>query len=216
MNPYHQEQLEALAAVVNHLETLAPSERGRLNALCADYLGFRRRVEDYLRVRFGDVCSEKCYRSRLSACCSREGIITFFADVAVNALVSTAEEIRALFAALGRENTGFKCVFLGAQGCRWRIKPIVCQMFLCGPARAAVFGRDPDAAEAWKALEQERRLYTWPDRPVLFDALEALFIAAGVRSALMYLHESPGMLRIKRRAGLCGGKEPIGTRGDHS
>jgi len=51
-------------------------------------------------------------------------------------------------------------------------------------------------------LEAERQHFTWPDRPVLFDDLESYFLKTGCRSPLMYLHNSPGLLRIKQKAGL--------------
>ncbi len=204
MNSYQVEQLEALSLVRLHLNALPRGERRELLCLLEDYLAFRRRVDEFLKLHFDDICDRKCYQSRLSACCSREGIITFFADVVINQLVSEASEVDALAAVLRREHTGFKCVYLGAQGCLWRIKPIVCQMFLCAPAQAQVFGRDPAAESAWRELERQRKGFTWPDRPVVFDRIEKYFIAAGCSSPLMYLHISPGLLRLKQRAGIKG------------
>jgi hypothetical protein len=104
--------------------------------------------------------------------------------------------------ALRSENTGFKCVYLGADGCRWKIKPIVCQMFLCEPAKAKVFRQHPPAESEWNELERLRKKFTWPDRPVLFDIMEKYFMALGCSSALMYMHQSPGLLRVKKRAGI--------------
>jgi hypothetical protein len=202
MSEYQVEQLDALSLVRMHLKALPRAEREKLRAQAADYIDFRRRVDAYLESRFGEVCSATCYRSRLSACCSREGIITFFADVVINLLHSEEAEVDALARALRIENTGFKCVYLGSEGCLWRIKPIVCQMFLCEPARAKVFTRNPEAEAEWNELERSRKHYTWPDRPVLFDRIEKFFIAAGCTSPLMYLHTSPGLLRVKQKAGL--------------
>lgn len=199
---YQSEQLQALCLVRKHLATIPSVERDRLQAQIADYMAFRRRVDDYLDSAFGAVCSATCYRSRLSACCSREGIVTFFADVAINQLHSDEREIDQLVNALQTENTGLKCVYLGQEGCLWRVKPIVCQMFLCDPAKAKVFGSRPNLKSQWADFERERKLFTWPDRPVLFDLLEAYFISIGCSSSLMYLHQSPGLLRVKRRAGL--------------
>lgn len=93
-------------------------------------------------------------------------------------------------------------MYLGAAGCRWRIKPIVCQMFLCGPSKAKVFRQHPEAESEWLELEQLRKKFTWPDRPVLFDILEKYFIAMGCASPLMYMHQSPGLLRVKQKAGI--------------
>lgn len=199
---YQTEQLEALRLVRRHLASIPSAERDRLRAQIADYMAFRGHMDDFLNTNFGGVCSTTCYRSRLSACCSREGIVTFFADVVINLLHSGKSEADLLVQALQAENTGLKCVYLGQEGCLWRVKPIVCQMFLCDPAKARVFGARPELQGEWADFERERKLFTWPDRPVLFDLLEAYFISAGCSSSLMYLHQSPGLLRVKRRAGL--------------
>lgn len=202
MSEYQFEQLETLARVRLHLKALSRGEKEKLRALIADYLEFRRHVDRFLAVHFGRVCDRTCYQSRLSACCSREGIVTFFADVVINLLMSDETDAAALADALNRENTGFKCVYLRPDGCLWRVKPIVCQMFLCEPAKAKVFGEHPAAEAEWREFERRRRQFTWPDQPVLFDALEKYFIACGCASSLMYLHNSPGLLRIKRQAGI--------------
>ena len=78
-------------------------------ALCAEYIQFRREVDDLLSGHFEDICTRKCYESSLSACCSLEGMITHFADVVINVLFSTQEEIASLRSALngkGREGNG--------------------------------------------------------------------------------------------------------------
>ncbi|MBW2174188.1 MAG: hypothetical protein JRF64_06010, partial [Deltaproteobacteria bacterium] len=95
---------------------------------------------------------------------------------------------------------GLKCVYLGKMGCLWRIKPIVCEMFLCEHARNSVFDNEPNARKQWKRLRRREKRYTWPNRPVLFDDLEAYFIRAGYSSNLMYFHNSPGLLRVKSLA----------------
>ena len=202
MNEYQLEQLEALSQVRMHLRALPCSEKYKLRTLAGDYRDFRRKVDMFFDTHFGDVCSATCYRSRLSACCSREGIITFFADVVINLLFSEDAEIDTLAIALRTENKGFKCVYLGKDGCLWRVKPIICQMFLCEPAKARVFGNHPEAESEWLELERRRKQFTWPDRPVLFDMIENYFMAAGCSSTLMYLHNSPGLLRVKRKAGI--------------
>jgi hypothetical protein len=202
MSDYQIEQLEALSLARMHLKSLPPRERAALLASAADYLEFRDEVDRFLAAHFGRVCDQACYQSRLSACCSREGIITFFADVVINLLVSSEPEADELVRALKREPTGFKCVYLRPNGCRWRVKPIVCQMFLCEPARARVFAQRPEAEAEWRGFEARRKAFTWPDRPVLFDHIEAYFLRAGCASRLMYLHNSPGLLRLKQKAGL--------------
>lgn len=202
MSDYQFEQLEALSLVRMHLKTLPRGEREKLRVMAADYLEFRGRVDRFLETYFGNVCDKACYQNRRSACCSREGIVTFFADVVVNQLFSDDGEIDMLADALRRENSSMKCVYLGPEGCRWKIKPVVCQMFLCEPAKARVFRDRPEAEVEWAALERERKKFTWPDRPVLFDIIEKYFIAMGCGSPLMYMHQSPGLLRLKRKAGL--------------
>ncbi len=202
MSEYRFEQLETLSLSRMYLKALPNGEKDKLRRMAADYLEFRRRVDRFLETHFGSVCDQSCYQSRLSACCSREGIITFFADVVINLLFSNENEIDGLTSALQRESEEFKCVYLSPAGCRWRIKPIVCQMFLCEPAKARVFRQQPEAAAEWLELERQRKNFTWPDRPVLFDMLEKYFIAMGCSSPLMYMHQSPGLLRVKQKAGI--------------
>ena len=200
MNSYQKEQAESLAMVQRHLVTLSASERQALELQISDYLLFRDEVDTFLSEHFSNLCTKKCYESKLSACCSREGIITFFGDMVVNTLVSCNEEINVLLATLQKPNTGFKCIYLGNNGCMWRVKPIVCEMFLCEQAKKEVFREKTWAEDAWNELKQRKKLYTWPDRPVLFDDLERYFMDAGYSSPLMYLHNSPGLLRVKQQA----------------
>ena len=200
MSSYQTEQIDALTLVTERLDAMADTERLALEKLSADYLAFRREVDEFLSANFSRVCTETCYQSRLSACCSREGIITFFGDIVVNAMYSDVSELKKLLAVLRNPNLGFKCIYLSEQGCLWRIKPIVCQMFLCDRAKEMVFGENYRLQAEWELLEYKRKLFTWPDRPVLFDALEAHFIKKGCRSPLMYLHNSPGLLRVKEKS----------------
>lgn len=200
MAPYQKEQIESLEVVRRHLSGLPDAERAHLRRLIADYLTYRDRVKTFLTEHFESPCSAKCFQSRMSACCSRDGIITFFADVVVNALVSTEADLDRIEMVLRRPHEGFKCVYLAEGGCLWRIKPIVCEMFLCDGAREAVFSEIPDALKTWEDLERQKARYTWPDRTVVFDTLEKVFMDAGYQTALMYLHNSPGLLRIKRMA----------------
>jgi hypothetical protein len=199
MNSYQKEQAEAFAMVKGHLATLSPSERQALDQQISDYVLFRDEVDTFLSEHFSNICTKKCYQNKLSACCSREGIITFFGDMVVNTLVSCNEEIDALLSTLRKPNTGFKCIYLGNNGCMWRVKPIVCEMFLCDQAKKEVFREKAWTQDVWNELTQRKKLYTWPDRPVLFDDLERYFMDAGYSSPLMYLHNSPGLLRVKQR-----------------
>ena len=70
-------------------------------------------------------------------------------------------------------------------------------MFLCENAKDEVFAKTPPAREKWEKLKEREKAFTWPDRPVLFDELERYFIDAGYSSPLMYMHNSPGLLRVK-------------------
>jgi hypothetical protein len=200
VSDYNREQLEAIHLVRNHLKTLAPSDLGRLKRKISLYLQFRHDIEQFLEHHFADICTRKCYQDNYSACCNCEGITTFFADVVINALESSPAQTDRLMQALSRPVPHLKCVYLGQQGCLWQVKPIVCEMFLCGPAREAVFDPAPHVLKEWRRFRKREKRYTWPDRPVLFDVLEADFIRAGHSSSLMYFHNSPGLLRVKQVA----------------
>jgi hypothetical protein len=200
VTPYQKEQAESLAVVMQYLKRLSGVENTDLHALIADYLSFRKAVGTFFSEQFSVVCNRKCFQNRMSACCSRDGIITFFADVVINALESDTAAIERLSAALHRPHRGAKCVYLAENGCLWRIKPIVCEMFLCDSAKETVFADKPTERRQWEVFEEKKKQYTWPDRTILFDTLEKVFMDAGFNTALMYLHNSPGLLRVKRRA----------------
>jgi hypothetical protein len=200
INSYHQEQIETLNMVYFHLKTISVQEKQRLLSQISDYLVFRDAVDEFLHEHFKNICTQKCYQSKVSACCSREGIITFFGDVVVNVLVSNETEIKELARVLKKRNNGFKCIYLGGDGCLWRIKPIICEMFLCDTAKELVFKEKSSANKLWIELKQREKHFRWPDRPVLFDDLEKYFMAAGYSSTLMYLNTSPGLLRVKELA----------------
>lgn len=200
INSYHQEQIETLNMVYCHLKTISVQEKQRLLSQISDYLVFRDAVDEFLHEHFKNICTQKCYQSKVSACCSREGIITFFGDVVVNVLVSNETEIKELARVLKKPNNGFKCIYLGGDGCLWRIKPIICEMFLCDTAKELVFKEKSSANKLWIELKQREKHFRWPDRPVLFDDLEKYFMAAGYSSTLMYLNTSPGLLRVKELA----------------
>ena len=202
MNPYHKEQTDALSMVHQYITNISSSERKKLESLVADYLLFRNDIDIFLSEHFGNICTKNCYQNNLSACCTREGIITFFADMVINVLVSKQDEIETLLNVLQKPDNGYKCIYLGEDGCLWRVKPIVCEMFLCDPAKKKVFIDNPLAQDKWDELNKRKKLFTWPDRPVLFDVLEKYFINAGYYSSLMYMHNSPGLLRVKKRAQL--------------
>ena len=52
--------------------------------------------------------------------------------------------------------------------------------------------------EIRQEFKQREKAFRWPDQPVLFDDIEAVFLNAGLSSPLMYLHNSPGLLRVKK------------------
>jgi hypothetical protein len=202
LSPYNQPPKEALLMVRQHLAGLHLSQLRRLKKRIRAYLGFREAVASFQKTHFADLCSEKCFTNYTSACCGREGIITFFADVVVNVLLSTQEEIDVLLDILDTDTGGLNCVYLNNAGCLWRVKPIVCEMFLCEHAKNLVLDDNKALQSQWETFRQRERRYTWPTRAVLFDEVEDYFIGAGFDSPLMYLHRSPGLLDLKARHGL--------------
>jgi hypothetical protein len=199
---YHEEQIETLSLVLSCLQKPKSSLRKELRGRINDYLSFRAEVDDFQARHLGDICTVKCYKSNLSACCSKEGIITFFADAVINIIMSDIMEIDMLKAALEKQKDDFKCVYLGESGCIWKIKPIVCEMFICDTAKKQAFHESPRLIGEWDALKKREKHFTWPDKPILFDEIESRFIADGCYSPLMYMHNSPGLLRVKKRHGM--------------
>lgn len=202
MNDYQIEQLDALKAVRRGLVRLGETKRIELTETTNDYIQFRQSTDRFLSLHFSDVCTHTCYLSRTSACCSKDGVITFFADTVVNALHATPAQVDRLEAALNKVNRGHRCVYLASYGCMWTVRPIVCAMFLCDRAMQSVFSDAPEAKREWNSLCRQAKSFKWPDRPVLFDDLERVFIDLGIQSTLMHLNLSPGLLRIKKNAGL--------------
>jgi len=202
MNAYQQEHADAFRKVSGFWETLEETSRSEIQSKLSDYLVFRKDVDRFLETHFKTLCTLACFQSRLSACCSREGIIVFFADVVINYILSEKTRITSIMDALERPNTGDKCVYLTECGCLWMVKPIICQMFLCGRAERDVLERDAAAKRRWNHYQVLKRRFIWPDRQVLFDDVERVFMASGIDSPLMYLHKSPGLMRIKKEAGI--------------
>ena len=203
MGEYQVEQLEALSLVRLHLKSLPPGERQTLLASAADYLDFRATVDRYLETHFGRVCDQACYRSRVSACCSREGIVTFFADVVINLLLSS--EPGSGRAGARPEARPHRIQVRVSRGDGMPVAdqthrlPDVPVRARPGPGCST---HTPEAEAEWRRLEARRKTFAWPDRPVLFDQIEAYFLRAGCASRLMYLHNSPGLLRLKHKSGL--------------
>ncbi len=202
MSTYREEQRQSQEMVIRHLREASATERDQLRRMCGDYVRFRENVRHHQHRHLSAICTRACFRSQLSACCNKDGIITFFADLVINALYAPPQALERLMASLGQSRDDLKCIYLGRQGCRWHIKPLVCEMFLCDRALEEIKAADAKALESWLGLEAEAKRFRWPDRPVLFDLIESRFLAAGLCSPLMYLHNSPGLVRIKRKAGL--------------
>lgn len=200
LSRYNREHLETFRAVREHLARMRPENHQDLLERIQPYLGFREEVAAFQEAHFSEVCTLKCFQDRTSACCGREGIAAFFADVVVNTLLAAPEETMTLIHALEHAREGSQCVYLGDQGCLWRVKPIVCEMFLCHHAMQTVLAPDPALESQWKAFRARERQFTWPDRPVLFDDLESFFLERGCDSPLMYFHKGPGLLRVKAKA----------------
>jgi hypothetical protein len=202
MNEYQQEQWSALYQIVS---TMASIEAFSSETICDEiraYLQFREQLEGFLNRHFGQFCTQACFERQVSACCSKDGIITFWADHVINAQCSDELQIEALRSAIHRPLRQSKCIYLGSSGCLWNVRPLGCAMFLCDAVQHDVFRAKPSVERKWLDFLKSAKTFRWPDRPVLFDRLEQLFMAAGCHSALMYLNTSPGLLRVKKKAGL--------------
>lgn len=184
--------------VRKHLGAMTHVEKQRLKEKLTGYLEFRSHVTAFLESLFSTICTQKCYTNNLSACCSKDGIIAFFGDVVVNVLTSEPKDLDSLESAIIHPEKENKCIFLSEKGCLWDIKPIVCEMFLCDEAEHNVFRSNAEAEKQWEEFKKERKNFTWPDKKVLFEELESVFMEKGATSPLMYIHFSPGLLRIKK------------------
>jgi hypothetical protein len=195
MNDYQKEQLETLQMVRKNLKHARLDD---LRDAISAYLEFRQETGQFYKVFLEPVCEKNCFDTNISACCTKDGIIVFFGDVVINALVSLPGELDTLEKTIATPADAARCIFLSQNGCSWKIKPIVCEMFVCHPARQKVFARNPEAEKQWKQLEKLRKTFTWPDQPVLFEHLENRFMGMGQTSSLMHFHKSPGLLRIRQ------------------
>ncbi len=198
MNAYQTEQLASLTMIRQHMEAMGANARETLHAEISHYLLFREQAAKFLETHFAAICTQKCYQSRLSACCAKDGIITFFADMVVNMLVSDPIERDLMEHAVQNPKFDYKCIYLSESGCVWKIKPVICEFFLCDEAESKAFGQNPEALTQWKAFEDAKKAFTWPDRPVLFESLEQVFMDQGCDSPLMYMHKSPGLINIRK------------------
>ncbi|ABK18970.1 hypothetical protein Sfum_3297 [Syntrophobacter fumaroxidans MPOB] len=201
MGEYNQDQWISLQAVRGTCDALAASEVERLKEGCLDYLRFRAGLDRFQDELIAAACRTICFDTGMSACCGFESIFTFFADHVVNTLFSERRETDALFSVLRRANRTGRCVYLGNGGCMWRIRPISCAMFFCDKIKEGILRADPETAERWSALQAMEKEFTWPVKPVLFDDLEKYFLGLGAKSPHMYFHQSPGLLRLKKKSG---------------
>jgi|WetSurSiteA1Bulk_404760.scaffolds.fasta_scaffold41431_1 hypothetical protein len=202
MSEYQRDQWLSLTAIREALQFTSESERELLRATLSDYLAFRNQLASFHAHHFGEYCRNACYQTELSACCGFESIITFFADQLINSLLGTPNDQEALIRILEQPNTTRKCVFLGDNGCLWRLPPISCAMFYCDPAKTAVWREMPDASTVFDDFRRREKMFTHPDRPVLFDDLERTFRRRGLQTPHMYYHSSPGLVKLKARVGI--------------
>lgn len=199
VSKYNRDQWVSYEAIRSVFAYFPRSRIEELRSKIRPYLDFRRDVERFYLHHFQSVCSELCFKNKTSACCGFESIFTFFADHVVNCLVSDEEEIAAILTHLSKPNLTQRCVYLLENGCMLRIRPISCAMFFCQKAKRLVFERNPEAESLLESLKAREKEYTWPDKPVLFDDLEKIFLLLGVETPLFYFHRSPGLLRIKAK-----------------
>jgi hypothetical protein len=198
ISQYNKEQLDTSILIKDYIESRSFLQKEALRNQLKDYLIFRDNAALFFEDNFSNICHQKCYKNSVSACCTREGIITFFADMVINMMVSTPNQINNILKKLKSPQKDNKCVYLEKTGCIWQIKPIVCEMFLCEPAKKQVFFQKPRLKKEWEMLKLQEKQFKWPDKPVLFDELETIFISDGFSSPLMYFHNTPGLLRIKK------------------
>ncbi len=202
MNEYQLEQRDALEQLQKTITCFSGTRKEQLLLAMKPYLDFRRRLDRFSQKHFNAHCTSACFQSKRSACCSKDGIITFWADMVVNTCCGGPAQMALLHEAIKKPHFSDKCIYLAPGGCLWNVRPLVCAMFICDRVQDVVLGASPADSQRWDTFKSCAKSFRWPDKPVLFDYLEAVFIAAGCDSSLMYLHKSPGLLRIKKRSGL--------------
>ncbi|MEW6260836.1 MAG: hypothetical protein AB1547_13165, partial [Thermodesulfobacteriota bacterium] len=202
ISEYQREHLDTWIAVRNVCKRMEQAGIQELLVAISEYLAFRKELQSFFDEHLKSYCQEKCFSSDLSACCGKDSIVVHFADIAIDVLLSEDTEIDPILEALRTDPRGLSCVYLGPKGCLWKMTPIVCAMFLCDGLIDARLKGKRGFEETWHRLHEKRKAFTWPDRPVLFDEIEKRFLTLGLQSPLMYYHFSPGLLRIKRNAGL--------------
>jgi hypothetical protein len=197
VSEYNRDQWLTLTAIAQACRLLSISEIEHLKQSVCNYLAFRRDLEAFHHEYLDHFCRQTCFGSGLSLCCGFESIFIFFADQLISFLYSNDNEIAAILRVLEQPNSSGRCVYLGKTGCLWRISPVSCVMFYCNQLKRAIIESDPQLANRWQDLREQEKEFTYPVKPVLFDEIEAYFLARGVESPLMYFHKSPGLLRLK-------------------
>jgi hypothetical protein len=202
VSEYNEEQRRSLDAIVLGLSRMGDGDRKALRERIEPYLAFRAKVDAFQQEFFSELCASSCFHNGRSACCGFESIITFFADLVIAWVLGDEAARAGIYKALESPFRPDRCVYLGPRGCILPLSPVSCALFYCSDAKEEIFLRWPQARALWEDLRQEERGFTWPDRPVLFDWIEARFLSVGVDSRHMYFHKSPGLLLVKREAGL--------------
>jgi len=112
MNAYQAEQIATFELIRLHL----PELKEKLHRTHADplkaYLSFRQETDRYLDQYFTGICSLTCYQNLHSACCSRDGIITFFGDMVINTLYSSDPALDRMALRLQSPHRGNKYLYL--------------------------------------------------------------------------------------------------------
>ena len=181
---------------------MGDDEKNHLKETVKPYLQFRKELQHFSMVHLFRLCKTKCYDTGLSACCTKEGVITYFADMVVNLLHSDPAQTSRFKEHLDRPRNDTLCVYMGESGCVWKIKPIVCEMFFCDWLLEETANRNPATAVEIEKFNTLKKQFLWPDKPVLFDAIETIFLEKKLEATTMYYHLSPGLKAIKKKAGL--------------
>lgn len=202
VSEYNRKQWTGFKIIEKACRNLSNLELKELRDNLKSYIQFREDLAAYQQKYFGAFCRAACFESGISACCGFESIITFFADQLITYLLSTPEQMEAIFRKLEEPNQSPGCVFLGETGCIWSLPPISCAMFLCEQAKRSVFDENQHAEAIWGEFLRLEKEYTHPTESVLFDDLESYFILLGVDSPHMYFHQGPGLLHLRSRSGL--------------
>lgn len=207
ISEYNKDQWLSFVAVEKALTTMSSDYIDSLKNLCRPYLDFRESLDRFQQTHFKAFCRRTCFETNLSQCCGFESIFTFFADQVIAYCFATAAERTLIMEVIQKPNRTERCVYLSSDGCLWPITPVSCAMFVCKMVREKIIDSNPSLKTKWEEFKDYEKTFTFPDRPVLFDQIEEIFMACGVDSPFMYYHKSPGLLRVKRRSGLLKAKD---------